>query len=347
MDFRVLTLSLLFLWSFLQAGSVRNISFVTDPELGVPFQVHYFEAGENHQYRATLIRYPWTHEKKPKASILYIHGFNDYFFQWELAQRMDAAGYAFYAIDLHNYGRSLRSGEKLGELRSLASYIPELDSALIKIRSLDMTPLVLMGHSTGGLVSSVYAKSRGNGKFLDAIVLNSPFLDMNMGVVTELFVPFIAGVGLSFPDIQISRTVNTSYGESLHKDYRGEWAYNLDLKSNVSLPVDFGWISAIYAGHALVQRGLGLVSPILVMHSNCSVPPGVKEWREDFTRCDGVLDVEDIDRYGRRLGRNVKMETIQDGLHDLFLSEKAVREKAYDVTIQFLDSIFTNANPSR
>lgn len=347
MDFRVLTLSLLFLWSFLQAGSVRNISFVTDPELGEPFQIHAFDAGEGNRYHATLIRYPWNHEEKPKASILYIHGFNDYFFQKELAEKMDLAGYAFYAIDLHNYGRSLRSGETQGELRSLASYFPELDSAFLKIHSLDKAPLVVIGHSTGGLITTVYAKNRGNGAFLDAIVLNSPFLDMNMGLLMETLVPFIAGVGYAFPDISVSRSVNTSYGESLHKDYRGEWNFSLDLKSLNSIPIDFGWISAIHAGHVLVQRGLKLKTPILVMHSNCSVPDGVKEWREDFAHCDGVLDVEDIKRYGVRLGENVQVKEIQDGLHDLYLSGKAARENAYEATIQFLDSFFPIANQAR
>lgn len=339
MKFRIISLLALALWGVLHAGA-PGISFVDDPELGKPFQVHYYDAGEGGRYHATLVRYPWSHREKPKASILYIHGFNDYFFQWELAQTLDAAGYAFYAIDLHNYGRSYRKGEVLGELRSLTSYFPELDSALQKIRTLENTPLVMLGHSTGGLIATVYGAYRDNASALDAIVLNSPFLDMNMSPLVEALVPLIALVGTVKPDIRIDRAENSSYSESLLKTHRGEWEFNQDLKTFTSLPVDFGWSAAIHAGHALVQRGLKLAPPILVLHSDCSVPAGTDKWVEAYSRCDGVLDVRDIRRYGKGLGKNVKMETIEGGLHDLYLSRKPVREHAYRATIRFLDSLF-------
>ena len=40
-------------------------------------------------------------------AVLYLHGWNDYFFQTHVADAFSAAGFAFYALDLRRYGRSL------------------------------------------------------------------------------------------------------------------------------------------------------------------------------------------------------------------------------------------------
>ena len=40
--------------------------------------------------------------------VLYVHGYCDYFFNAELADRYNAEGVDFYAVDLRKYGRSLR-----------------------------------------------------------------------------------------------------------------------------------------------------------------------------------------------------------------------------------------------
>lgn len=323
---------LAFCGAFQGAHAQDAMTFVTDPELGIPFQIHSYDAGEFH---ATLIDYPWNHDDSPKASVLYIHGFNDYFFQKEMAQKFDSAGYSFYAIDLHKYGRSYRQGERLGEVYDLSEYFPELDSAIAKIKARDNAPIVLMGHSTGGLIVSVYAQNRDNGKNLEAIVLNSPFMEMNVNFLMRLAVPLFAKIGSVFPKVGIPRGGDSNYSESLHKNYRGQWDYNLNLKTFESLPINLGWLNAIHQGHVAVQGGMELTPPILVMHSDCSVKDD--EWVEEYTRCDGVLNVEDINRYGRNLGKNVQVQVIPGGIHDLYLSDEKVRENAYQATFQFLE----------
>ena len=55
---------------------------------------------------ATLVRLPVANAER--GAVLYIHGFSDYFFQRHMAERFAAEGYAFYALDLRKYGRSLR-----------------------------------------------------------------------------------------------------------------------------------------------------------------------------------------------------------------------------------------------
>lgn len=311
-----------------------------DRLLGAPFEAASYAAGQNGEFKATLVRYPFTGER-PKAAILYVHGFNDYFFQRHVAQTLDSAGYAFFAIDLHNYGRSYQKGQVMGHLRHISDYFPELDSAMAYIgRTVgDSVPKVLLGHSTGGLISTLYADARKNEKSVKALVLNSPFLEMNQPwFIREIATPILAKVGRLFPEIPIPRSANDNYGVSLRKDAKGEWEYDTTLKVSGSIPIDLGWGAAIHEGQNDVQAGLNLPSPVLVMYSACSV--NEEEWNDDFTRCDAVLDVEHIRKYGANLGPDVRLVQIQGGLHDLYLSQKQAREKAFTATIDFLDGLF-------
>ena len=62
---------------------------VVDPELGEPYQVYPIDVKPyDKDFHATLIEYPYgsspralTHEPNPRGIILYVHGYNDYFFQ--------------------------------------------------------------------------------------------------------------------------------------------------------------------------------------------------------------------------------------------------------------------------
>jgi alpha-beta hydrolase superfamily lysophospholipase len=58
-------------------------------------------------------------------------------------------GYAFYALDLRKHGRSLRPHQHPNFCKNIAEYYPEIT------RSIDVigAPVLLAGHSTGGLVA--------------------------------------------------------------------------------------------------------------------------------------------------------------------------------------------------
>ncbi|MFR7879827.1 MAG: alpha/beta hydrolase, partial [Butyricimonas paravirosa] len=55
-------------------------------------------------------------------AVLYIHGFNDYFFQREMACRFNEQGFHFYALDLRKYGRSWLPHQKFNDIRDLRAY---------------------------------------------------------------------------------------------------------------------------------------------------------------------------------------------------------------------------------
>src|SRR5690606_38009133 len=127
---------------------------------------------------ATLVRRVQPEgEPARRRAVLYVHGYNDYFFQTHLAERWEDEGYDFYAIDLRRCGRSWRPWQLAHFVDDLRDYRPELTEAAAWIRrSHDV--LVVNAHSTGGLTASLWAHSLRRKVAVDALVLNSPWFDL-------------------------------------------------------------------------------------------------------------------------------------------------------------------------
>lgn len=350
-----------------------------DSSLGTPFRRYAMHTMPVYgkEFHSTLIEYPYGSSKRTDSLaakpahgiILYVHGYNDYFFQRELAEKADSAGYAFFAIDLHYCGRSLMPGDARGDMRNMREFFAELDYAveLARVitkereeslaliseqaniadttgreqRLLDVSqrayslPMVLMGHSQGGLLAAFYADQRPEEKFA-ALVLNSPFFDFNFNwLVRNLAIPVVSEIAMYLPDFSIGSSGNPNYAYSLDKKYYGEWLYNTEWKSE-SRPEQFlGWVRAIHKAQQKLHEGLDVKAPTLVLHGDCTEKG--EEWSENYMHCDGVLDVEHIEKWAPKVGVNVKTETVAGGLHDLFLSRKAVRDEAYAKAFRFID----------
>jgi alpha-beta hydrolase superfamily lysophospholipase len=112
-----------------------------------------------------------------RTAVLYVHGFVDYFFHPHVADALAAAGQDLYGLDLRDYGRSIRPGRVPNDTRELAVYAEEIDAAVHLLRD-SYEHVVLLGHSTGGLVAALWADARRGRGLVDAVVLNSPWLDL-------------------------------------------------------------------------------------------------------------------------------------------------------------------------
>ncbi|GAA2077500.1 alpha/beta hydrolase [Actinomadura alba] len=262
-----------------------------------------------------------------RRAVLYVHGFVDYFFQTHLADFYVERGYDFYALDLRKYGRSLLEHQTPNMIHSLTDYFAELDEAVRIIRA-DHDLLLLNGHSTGGLISALWAdRVQGRG-VVDGLFLNSPFFDINAPAVMRRF-----GAGLARtlarprPHAKLPAAVSELYPRSIHRDHDGEWDFDLAWKPIEGFPVRAAWLAAVRRGQLRLHRGLGIDVPVLVMCSTRSVKP--RPGSDELTRADAVLDVEQIARWSNRLGRHLTLVRIEDGLHDLVLSAEPARERTF------------------
>lgn len=279
--------------------------------------------------------------KKPqltdvKQAVLYIHGYNDYFFQKQLGDSVNAHGYNFYAMDLRKYGRSILPNQDPFFCKSLTEYFADIDTALATIRSEGNEKILLMAHSTGGLITPLYLNSKKDNLPVSGLILNSPFLDWNFGWFMEkIAIPAVAFIGRIFPNLTVQGEGDASYAHSLLKQFKGEWEYDTNWKMINGHPKKAGWIKAIQDGQQQARKGLQLDCPVLVMSSDKSFPE-TKEWHEEYLSSDIVLNVHDIQKYAPELGNQVSRDTIAGGMHDLILSEKKARDYTYQVVFDWM-----------
>jgi alpha-beta hydrolase superfamily lysophospholipase len=285
---------------------------------------------------ATLVR-----RRAPEPTtraVLYLHGYTDYFFQRHLADFYIDHGYHFYALDLRKYGRSLRDHQTPNFCRSLAEYLPELTEATRIIREEDgVRTLLVNGHSTGGLLASLWARRVRVLGWVQGLVLNAPFFDQNVPAGTRpLLDPVVNALARRRPRARLPVTVHETYGQSIHVNQRGEWEFDLRLKPHGGFPVRAAWLAAVLRGQRVLRRGLDLEVPVQVLSSDRSRAPG--PFDEEARRTDIVLNVEHIARYAPRLGADVTYTPVEGGLHDLTLSAPEVREQVFKEMARWMDT---------
>lgn len=277
------------------------------------------------------------HNGGNRKSVLYLHGYNDYFFQSHLAEKFNENKFDFYALDLRKYGRSLMDHQRPNYCKNIEEYFEEISIAIREIHTISKSSIFLLGHSTGGLTASNYMNSGAERNQISALILNSPFFDFYQSNF-EKFISYWGSKLISnrAPYAKIDGTLAQAYAQSIHKDFYGEWDFNLDWKPIKGFATYFKWVAAI----AIAQRKLTeskIKVPILVMHSSKSKK--ISTFSEDAMSTDIVLDIEDIKRVGVTLGENVTLLKIDKALHDIFLSPKAVREAAFDKMFTWLSKI--------
>jgi alpha-beta hydrolase superfamily lysophospholipase len=273
-------------------------------------------------------------------AILCIHGFNDYFFQTIVADEFLKNGYNFYALDLRKYGRSILSNHNPNNVRDLSEYYEEIDIALDIMKEEGNVALLLYGHSTGGLIVTLYASDRRGKERFDSLICNSPFFDFNVPwIQKKTVIPILALLGRVNPNISLPIGFSKFYGKSLHKNDFGEWDYNLTWKPHVAPSINAGWVNAIHQGHLRITNGISIDKPLLILHSLKSVYP--KEWSEEMFEGDAILNVLDIIQKSKLIASpQKKIIAIEGAIHDIVLSRKPVRNKVFETIFEWLDSIF-------
>ena len=283
----------------------------------------------------------------PRFVLLYIHGRNDYFFQRELAEDIAGCGGAFYALDLRRYGRSLRPGQRMGFVSNLSLYDEDIAEALDLIREdYPDLPLVLMGHSTGGLLATLWANRHPGA--LDGLILNSAWLEMQtMASMRSAVAPILERIASRNPMWAVPGGDGPDhYGRSLREGWNAldaplpdslaaypddpavkGWSYALEWKRPGSYPAYAAWLEAILDGHENVANSVHLDIPVLSMMSTSSYFG--EEFSEAVFSSDVVLDREVILERSARLGPLVTMASFP-GKHDLLLSDPQVRTEVYD-----------------
>jgi len=285
-------------------------------------------------------------------AVLAVHGYTDYFFHTELADHFAERGFAFYALDLQKCGRSRRDGQTPHFITNLAHYDAELERALTVINEqIHAVKVLVYGHSAGGLIVSLWLdrlrrRDATAHAGVGGLVLNSPFLDLHGPAVLRISATsaMIAGLSRLRPKGVVRPPGEGGYGTTLHRDYHGEFDYDLQWKPVGGFPVTLGWLHAIRRGQARLHRGLDVGVPNLILRSDRTARE-----RTDPTsmQCgDAVLDVTQIARWAGCIGSRTTVVPVADAKHDVFLSLTQPRRMAYRQLDRWLDDYLRTHNTS-
>lgn len=151
-----------------------------------------------------------------RAVVVLVHGLGEHTGRYaELAARLNTWGFAARAADHHGHGAS--SGAR-GGLPTATRLVDDLARVIDDTRNAyPGLPLVLLGHSLGGLVAaSAVARSV---RKVDALVLSSPALDAGLSAFQKLLVATLSrlapglrvGNGLDVDFLSHARAVVEAY----------------------------------------------------------------------------------------------------------------------------------------
>lgn len=151
-----------------------------------------------------------------RAVVVLVHGLGEHAGRYgPLATQLNAWGFAARAADHHGHGAS--SGAR-GGLPTPSRLVDDLALVIDDTRhAFPALPLVLFGHSLGGLVAAS-AVARGRRK-VDALVLSSPALDAGLSAFQKLLVAILSrvapglrvGNGLELDFLSHARAVVEAY----------------------------------------------------------------------------------------------------------------------------------------
>ncbi len=165
----------------------------------------------------------WIPKEKVKKNLFIIHGLGEHSGRYQdLAKILIKEGIGVFSIDLIGHGKS--SGKK-GHIKSFEDFINAVETGVIYVRKkfLD-TPIILFGHSLGGLITLKFLIDRES-KEIERSIISSPWIETALEIPKHLL--FIHKIFQKIiPGLQLSNNLITSH---LSKDKKIVEKYENDI----------------------------------------------------------------------------------------------------------------------
>ncbi len=154
-----------------------------------------------------LVVMDWPLDKGPvRGVVLIVHGLGEHAWRYDaLALELNSWGFAVRAYDQYGHGESMgQRGALPSDDRLLQDLAEVVDES--RARMHDETPLIVLGHSMGGLVAARFV-SLGMRR-LDALVLSSPVLDPGLNTFQKLLLAVLPPLA---PNLRVGNGLNPDF----------------------------------------------------------------------------------------------------------------------------------------
>lgn len=199
-------------------------------------------------------RRQWVTDGPPRALVLMIHGIAEHSGRYgAVGAQFAAAGIGAVGIDQRGHGTT--EGTK-GYVETFNGFLDDVEDQLAEMRSIGV-PIILLGHSMGGLASTAYAMSDRAAP--DLLVLSGPALGIDMPEWQQTFVSKLAQLA---PKVFLAPPFDT---EVLSRDPEVGKAYDADplVKAGGSANLLTELFSTMHATAANIDQ---LTIPTLCLH---------------------------------------------------------------------------------
>ena len=204
-------------------------------------------------------RRQWVPDGPPRALVLIIHGIAEHSGRYEaVGAQFAAAGIGAIAIDQRGHGTT--EGSK-GYVETFEGFLDDVEDQITQMREYGV-PVILLGHSMGGLVSTAYAVSDRPAP--DLLVLSGPALGTDLPGWQQTAVSKFAQLS---PKFFVGPPFDT---EVLSRDPEVGKAYNADplVKPGGSANLLAQLFATMHATAASVDK---LTMPTLCLHGGDDV----------------------------------------------------------------------------
>ena len=141
-----------------------------------------------------------------RGTVLLVHGLGEHVGRYDaVARRLNAWGFAVRGYDQYGHGES---GGPRGGLTSDTRLLDDLADMVDATRARTPVgqPLVLLGHSMGGLVAARFVSL--NLRPVDALVLSSPALDAGLNLGQKLLLATLPRIA---PNLRVANGLDAQY----------------------------------------------------------------------------------------------------------------------------------------
>lgn len=185
-----------------------------------------------------LYDWPLPMRWRPRGVVLIVHGLGEHAWRYDpLAQRLNEWGFTVRAYDQRGHGES---GGQRGVLprddQLLFDLAEVVDDTRRHIAEPWSCPLILLGHSMGGLVASTFVQR--NMAPVDALVLSSPALDAGISPLMKRLIRLLYRVA---PNLTLSNGLDArriSHSEAVVQAYQKDKLVHARISARLATFID-------------------------------------------------------------------------------------------------------------
>lgn len=257
--------------------------------------------------------------------IIWIPGFNDYFYHVIEGNILLDNGYDLYIVEFENFGNNLHKKNNPLEIESMHHLIKQIEEIEKYILNQEKQYLkkFLYGHSLGGLIS-IYYNNYTQIKY-DGIILNSPLIAFSgmskiFTIISHIFV-FILGNTPFFNNIKIS-----PYKSTISKDFdKTQYVENPTIKLRYIKEV-YVILKDLKSGKFYTQIPIILLTPS-------------KQKNEDDIFGEDILNIEKTINNVPYLGPNIEIYQIDKVHHDVLNTSISNKKLIISLILNWLDNL--------